>query len=67
MSDRVLAGLAGFYNHSLEDVRELYRERAGVREHETGLSHADVEREALNDVRRLLALEQLGSRAADKP
>jgi hypothetical protein len=67
VSDRVLAALAGFYNRSLDDVRELFRERAGVRERETGMSPDDAEREALVDLRRMLALEQLGPRElADK-
>ena len=64
MSDRVLAALAGFYNHTLEDVLELFRERAGIRENQPGMSLEDVEREALNDVRRMLALERLAPRAA---
>jgi len=64
VSDRVLAELAGFYNHTLDEVRELLRERAGVREREAGTSREDAESAALNDVRRMLALERLGPRAA---
>ena len=64
MSDRVLADLAGFYNHTLDDVRSLFVERMGFREREAGMSREDAEREALNDVRRMLACEQLAPRAS---
>jgi hypothetical protein len=62
----MLADLAGYFNRSLEDVRVLFRERADVRERESGMARETAERAALGDVRRLLALERLGPRAAEQ-
>jgi hypothetical protein len=64
MSDRALAELANFFERSLDEVRELYEERAGIREYESGMTRGEAEREALLDVRRMLARERLGPRAA---
>ena len=67
MSDRALAELARFFGRNLEEVRELYEERASVRQYESGMSRSDAEREALLDVRRMLARERLGPRSAGAP
>ncbi|HEX4351808.1 MAG TPA: hypothetical protein VGL61_30405 [Kofleriaceae bacterium] len=67
MSDRALAELARFFGRNLDEVRELYEERAGLRQYESGMSRSDAEREALLDVRRMLARERLGPRSAGEP
>jgi hypothetical protein len=63
MSDRALAELATFFGRSLDEVRELYEERAGIRQHESGMTRSEAEREAMLDVRRMLARERLGPRS----
>jgi hypothetical protein len=64
MSDRALAELATFFGRSLDEVRELYEERAGIRQYESGMTRGEAEREAMLDVRRMLARERLGPRSA---
>lgn len=48
-SDR-LALIAARSKRTLDDVTELWNERAAIREFEGGHSRRDAERDALNDV-----------------
>jgi nitroreductase len=59
-----LAALADELGHSLDDVRDLWNERAAVREFDGGLSRAEAEHAAYDDVAQLLRAARRGPRAA---
>jgi hypothetical protein len=52
-SDR-LELLASVHNRPVLEVQELFNERAAIRQHDGGLTKADAECAALQDVERML-------------
>jgi hypothetical protein len=53
VSDR-LELLASVHNRPVLEVQELFNERAAIRQYDGGLTRADAERLALQDVERML-------------
>lgn len=50
--DRELRAISHATKRTMADVLEHFTERAAIREHDGGLSRAEAERAALDDVRR---------------
>lgn len=50
--DHSLRAIARTAKRTLDDVREHFTERAAIREYDGGMSRAEAERAALDDVRR---------------
>jgi len=50
--DHSLRAISRTTHRTLDDVREHFTERAAIREYDGGMSRADAERAALDDVRR---------------
>ena len=50
--DRELRAISRATKRTLGDVREHFTERAAIREYDGGMSRAEAERAALDDVRR---------------
>jgi hypothetical protein len=58
-----LAPLARELGRSVDDVSELWSERAAIREHDGGMSRGDAERAAFDDVEQTLRAGRRGPRA----
>jgi hypothetical protein len=59
-----LAALARELDRSVDDVHELWAERAAIREHDGGMPRAEAERAAFDDVEQVVRAARRGPRSA---